>query len=62
MHRFLVFRCPATGMKVQATFAAKDEAEDRSETYETVSCPACAGVHFINLKTGRIQASRSDAL
>jgi glucan 1,3-beta-glucosidase len=32
MQRFIVYRCPATGMKVQATFAAKEseEAEDRS--------------------------------
>jgi hypothetical protein len=58
MHRFLVFRCPATGMKVQATFAAKDseEAEDRSRLYETVSCPVCAGTHFINVTTGKMLA------
>jgi hypothetical protein len=56
MQRFIVYRCPATGMKVQASFAARDseEAEDRSQIYQTVTCPACAGTHIINLKTGKM--------
>ena len=60
MQRFLVFRCPATGMKVQATFAAKDseETDHRSEIYETVSCPACAGTHFVDVKSGKMLSER----
>jgi len=60
MQSFLVFRCPATGMKVQATFAAKEseEPEDRSEICETVSCPACARTHLINVTTGKVLGAR----
>jgi hypothetical protein len=56
MQRFVVYRCPRTGMRVQATFAAKDgeEAEDRSQNYQSVSCPACARMHFVNVKTGKL--------
>jgi hypothetical protein len=42
-------------MNVQATFAAKDsEEEDRSQIYQFVSCPACAGTHMINVKTAKL--------
>jgi hypothetical protein len=60
MQRFIVYRCPATGMKVQATFASKDseEAEDRSQIYQTVSCPACAGAHIVNVKTGKVLSEK----
>ena len=56
MQRFLVYRCPNTGMKVQASFVCNDgkEAEDRSELYETAYCPACGSVHFVNLRTGKL--------
>ena len=56
MQRFLVYRCPSTDMKVQASFVWKDgdEAERRFELYETVNCPACASTHFFNLRTGRL--------
>ena len=56
VQRFLVFRCPTTDMKVQASFVWKDgdEAERRFELYETVNCPACASTHFFNLRTGRL--------
>jgi len=56
MQRFLVYRCPNTVMKVQASFAWKDGKEDegRSQLYETVDCPACASAHFLNLRTGKL--------
>ena len=47
-----LFTCPATDMKVQHSL---DEDEFVSEAeYEVVTCPACARLHFINRKTGKL--------
>jgi hypothetical protein len=48
----LIFRCPATGVKVQAWFA-DDASVDNGEIYESLTCPACSQVHLINRSTGR---------
>ncbi len=47
----IVFRCPTTGLKVQTWFADDESAND--ETYETVTCAACAMQHLVNPKTGK---------
>jgi hypothetical protein len=46
-----VYRCPATGLKVQGHLA--DELLD-GETYESVTCTACGRVHLVNPKSGRV--------
>jgi hypothetical protein len=48
-----VFRCPATGLKVQGWFA-DDPTDLNGETYEAVTCVACTRVHAVNPKTGRV--------
>jgi hypothetical protein len=62
MQRFVVYRCPAAGMGVQAIFAAKDSEEDgdRSQNYQSVSCPACGAIHFVNVKTGKLLARNTE--
>jgi hypothetical protein len=62
MQRFLVYRCPNTGMNVQASFVLKDgdEPEDRSELYETANCPACGSVHLVNRSTGKLLREKID--
>jgi|SRR6516162_729479 len=62
MQRFLVYRCPNTGMNVQSSFVWKDGdgPEDRSEVYETANCPACGSVHFVNLSTGKLLREKID--
>ncbi len=47
--RNLIFTCPVTNLKVQ------HRCEHISDhNYESVTCLACAGVHFINLGTGKV--------
>jgi hypothetical protein len=47
-----VFTCPATSMNIQHFLEDDQDAPDHE--YEGVSCPACAMVHFVNRKTGKL--------
>jgi hypothetical protein len=46
----ILFTCPVTNQNVQHRIKVSDHDDD----YESVSCLACAGVHFIQLKTGKV--------
>ncbi len=46
-----VYRCPATGLKVQGHVA--DDLID-GETYEPVTCTACGRVHLVIPKSGKV--------
>ena len=47
-----VFTCPTIGMNVQHW---SDEGNDVPENeYDTVVCPACTRLHFVNRKTGKL--------
>jgi len=51
--RPILFDCPQTGQKVQALIA--EEAFGSGDPgYETVSCLACAGTHFVDPVRGRV--------
>jgi len=51
MAHFL-FKCPVTGFNVQHKW---DDDPDVSENeYEAIACPACARMHLINRKTGKV--------
>jgi hypothetical protein len=47
-----LFTCPTTLMKVQHWSAQDDDV--REHEYEGIICPACARLHFLNRKTGRL--------
>jgi len=49
----LVFRCTQTGTNVQVWLADSTQPES-ADSYEAVTCPACARVHLINRKTGKM--------
>jgi hypothetical protein len=49
----LVFRCAQTGTNVQVWLPEGPQPE-RADSYEAVTCPACARVHLINRKTGKM--------
>src|SRR4029077_7183663 len=49
--RPLIFECPKTLNNVQHWLDG-DDAPDH--TYESVVCPACTGLHFINGETGKL--------
>jgi hypothetical protein len=51
MARF-VFICPATLMNVQHLLEDDQDAPDNE--YEGITCPACAKLHFVNRKTGKL--------
>lgn len=49
--------CPVTTMKVQCELDQTGEPSDRE--YSQIPCQACARLHFINRKTGRLLGSKS---
>jgi hypothetical protein len=51
----LIFRCVRTGLSVQVWLpeAAPTES-DNANSYEAVTCPACARMHLVNKTTGRM--------
>lgn len=51
--RPILFDCPQTGQKVQALIA--EEAFGTGDpSYETVSCLACSGMHFVDPVRGKV--------
>ena len=55
--RPVLFDCPRTGQKVQGMIA--EQVSGTSETrYESVSCLACSGVHFIDPVKGNVLGAR----
>jgi hypothetical protein len=48
-----IFKCPQTGMNVH--WQADEIAPEQPQcTYETVVCPACGRLHFINRASGKL--------
>ena len=52
------YRCPNTGQAVQGWSA--DDATDDGDEYQSVACLACAQVHLVNLKTGKVLGATED--
>jgi hypothetical protein len=52
-----LFRCPTTGFRVQG-YLPGEVGED--ESYEAVNCVACARVHLVNPKTGKVLGQDDD--
>jgi hypothetical protein len=48
-----IYRCPNTGLKVQG-WIAEDPTERLAENYASVTCTACAHVHPVNPKNGKV--------
>ena len=48
-----VYRCPNTGLNVQG-WIESEPADGEADLYEAVTCTACARVHLVNPKTGRL--------
>lgn len=63
--RPILFSCPRTGSKVQAllveeTVGAGTQYEGAGRRYETVSCLACSGVHFVDPRDGTVFGAAPD--
>ena len=52
-----VFTCPITKLKVQDWSDDDDPPEDQ---YDERACAACAGVHFVNPKTGKVLGEQNE--
>jgi len=50
--RTFLYRCPISGLKVQGYSA--EQTTDDADSYEAVSCPACARVHLVNPASGKV--------
>jgi hypothetical protein len=48
-----IYRCPTTGHLVQGWIAEGASSGD-AETYFPLTCLACRGNHFVNLKNGKV--------
>jgi hypothetical protein len=49
----LIFRCARTGLNAQVWLP--DEAPTvQADSYEVVTCPACARIHLVNKTTGKM--------
>jgi hypothetical protein len=55
----IVFTCPITEMKVQHWVDDDDEAMP-DDAYEMIVCKACARLHFINSKSGRLLGQQEE--
>ena len=54
----LVFRCPQSRTNVQV-WLPEDAQPERTDSYDAVTCPACARVHLINRKTGKMLGDKN---
>jgi hypothetical protein len=52
-----LYRCPHTGVMVQAVVA---DPTPQGEVFEPVICIACTRVHLVNPKTGKVLGGASD--
>jgi hypothetical protein len=48
----LIFRCDRTNMNVQV-WLPEEAPTVQPDSYEAVTCPACARVHLVNKTTGK---------
>jgi hypothetical protein len=51
-----LFRCPNTGLKVQA-WSADDVSADAAR-YEATTCTACRQAHLVNPSTGKVMGDK----
>ena len=56
----VIFKCSRTGMNVQHWLADEPPSDDTTSSYETVTCNACRGFHFINQSTGKLLGDSED--
>jgi hypothetical protein len=53
-----LYRCPNVGLQVQ-DWAAEDVSQN-GDTYQAVTCGACAKVHLVNPSTGKVLGADDD--
>jgi hypothetical protein len=61
MDRLIIFWCPAAGVDVQTLWPPHDREEKHGPHYESVTCPSCTRLHFVNRKTGALLGYEKDS-
>jgi hypothetical protein len=56
----LIFRCARTGLNVQVWLPDEKPTgqTEYADSYEAVTCPACARVHLVNKTTGKMLSDK----
>jgi hypothetical protein len=54
MERLITYRCPITELEVQTLWPSHDPEVKQDRHYESVTCPSCTRMHFVNRKTGKL--------
>jgi len=57
--RPILFDCPLTGQKVQGLLAEEVFGTEDAR-YETVTCLACSGIHFVDPIRGKVLGASRD--
>ena len=57
MMAHFVIRCPRTGSNVQV-WVSESTSVPNTDEYESVTCPACKRLHFVNKITGKLLGER----
>jgi hypothetical protein len=58
--RPFVFRCPVTGLNVQAETDSEPPLEGQANVYEGIACLACRGFHMVNPHTGKMPSEEGN--
>jgi hypothetical protein len=56
----VIYRCPKTGMKVQAWLADDTSESSDDKVYVSTPCPVCTRVHLVSPSTGRVLGQDED--
>jgi hypothetical protein len=54
MGRLIIFRCPITALEVQTLRPALERDGEEGKSYESLTCPSCTRLHFLNHETGKL--------
>jgi len=55
----VTIRCPRTGQNAQV-WLPEPAPTERADAYESVTCPSCARLHFLNKITGKLLGDKPD--
>jgi hypothetical protein len=62
MERLIIYRCPITALEVQ-TLLQPPPVRDGKEGkhYESLTCPSCTRLHFVNRETSKLLGYEKDS-
>ena len=61
MERLIIYRCPITSLEVQTLLQPSNQSHEDKKHYESLTCPSCTRLHFVNRKTGKLLGYEKDS-